>query len=36
MVTVLLDRPEGTPTTWPDEYRRLLLEAGEQDGNDLA
>jgi 2-aminobenzoate-CoA ligase len=36
MVTVLLDRPEGTPAEWPQEYRRLLLEAGEQDGNDLA
>jgi YbgC/YbaW family acyl-CoA thioester hydrolase len=30
MVAVLLSSPEGRPTRWPDEYRRLLLTAGPQ------
>jgi acyl-CoA thioesterase FadM len=29
VVTVLVD-PQGRPEAWPDEYRRLLLTAGEQ------
>ena len=30
VVTVLLSGPRGEPLPWPEEYRRLLLTAGEQ------
>jgi acyl-CoA thioesterase FadM len=30
VVAVLLDKAEGRPTPWPDEWRRLLLEGGPQ------
>jgi acyl-CoA thioester hydrolase len=34
-VAVLLDRAGGRPVTWPDEYRKLLLESGPQPGEAL-
>lgn len=31
-IAVLLDRAGGSPVPWPEEFRKLLLEAGPQPG----